>query len=108
MLAFVTLSMINEKKLMDSLRFTIQPEKITKDTDILVNLFGDLEIYTSRGVLKEADIKSQKILRMFAFLLLNRKGSVSPWEMAEALWPEEHMNLEAISSILLSGIQRQG
>ena len=106
MLAFVTLSMINEKKLMDSLRFTIQPEKITKDTDILVNLFGDLEIYTSRGVLKEADIKSQKILRMFAFLLLNRKGSVSPWEMAEALWPEEHMNLEAISNNMRGLIYR--
>lgn len=91
---------------MDSLRFTIQPEKITKDTDILVNLFGNLEIYTSRGVLKEADIKSQKILRMFAFLLLNRKGSVSPWEMAEALWPGEHMDLEAISNNMRGLIYR--
>ena len=88
MLAFVTLSIINEKKLMDRMRFAIQPENIRKDTDILVNLFGSLEIYTSKGVLKEADIKSQKILRMIAYLLLNRKSSVPPREMAEALWPE--------------------
>ena len=98
MLAFVTLSIINEKKLMDRMRFAIQPENIRKDTDILVNLFGSLEIYTSRGVLKEADIKSQKILRMIAYLLLNRKSSVPPREMAEALWPEEGMDIGVLSN----------
>ena len=97
MLAFVTLSIINEKKLMDSLRFAIQPENIRKDTDILVNLFGSLEIYTSKGVLREADIKSQKILRMIAYLLLNRKSSIPPREMAEALWQED-MDIEALSN----------
>ena len=98
MLAFVTLTIINEKKLMDRMRFAIQPENIRKDTDILVNLFGSLEIYTSKGVLKEADIKSQKILRMIAYLLLNRKSSVPPREMAEALWPEESMDIESLSN----------
>lgn len=98
MLAFVTLSIINEKKLMDRMRFAIQPENIRKDTDILVNLFGSLEIYTSKGVLREADIKSQKILRLIAYLLLNRKSSIPPREMAEALWPEEGMDIEALSN----------
>ena len=98
MLAFVTLSMINEKKLMDSMRFAIQPENIRKDTDILVNLFGSLEIYASMGVLRETDIKSQKILRMIAYLLLNRKSSVPPREMAEALWPEESMDIDSVSN----------
>ena len=98
MLAFVTLTIIHEKKLMDRMRFAIQPENIRKDTDILVNLFGSLEIYTSKGVLKEADIKSQKILRMIAYLLLNRKSSVPPREMAEALWPEESMDIESLST----------
>ena len=67
MLAFVVLAIVNEMKLMDSLRMKISPENISNDTDIIINLFVSVEIHTLQGVLKESDIKSQKIVRLISY-----------------------------------------
>lgn len=98
MLAFVVLAIVNEKKLVDSLQLAFSPDSIQNDRDIIVNLFGSLEIYTSKGVLKEADIKSPKILRLISYLLLNPKSSVPSREIAEKLWPDEDMEMDAVSN----------
>lgn len=89
MLAFVVLAIVNEKKLLDSVKMASAPESIKNETDILVHLFGELEIYTSQGVLREADLKSPKISRLLAYLLLNSRSMIPPREIAEAIWPEE-------------------
>lgn len=89
MLAFVLLASINEQKLMQSLKMSLSPESIKNDTDVIINLFGNLEIYTSSGVLREGDLKSPKCCRLLAYMLLNKKVSIPSSEIAEAIWPEE-------------------
>lgn len=91
MLAYVLLSSINEQKLMQSMRMSFSPENIKKDTDVIIHLFGNLEIYTSSGVLRESDLKSPKICRLLAYMLLSRKVTIPPRELAEVLWPDEVM-----------------
>lgn len=94
MLAFVLLASINEQKLMRSLKMSLSPESIKNDTDIIINLFGNLEIYTSSGVLREGDLKSPKCCRLLAYMLLNKKVSIASGEIAEAIWPDEAMDSE--------------
>lgn len=89
MLGFVLLSALNEQNLIRSLKMTPSPENIKEDTDVMINLFGNLEIYTSSGVLREADLKSPKICRLLVYMLLNRKAMIPAREIAEAIWPEE-------------------
>lgn len=89
MLAFVLLASINEQKLMQSIKMTISPDNIERDRDVIINLFGNLEIYTTNGVLREADLKSPKICRLLAYILLNRKVTVPAREIVETVWPEE-------------------
>ena len=91
MLAYVFLSAFNEQKLMQSLKMSLSPEAIMQDTDVVINLFGNLEIYTLNGVLRESDLKSPKICRLLAYMLLNRKIIIPAREIAEAIWPEEVM-----------------
>lgn len=89
LLAFVVVASVNEKKLMDSARMVLSPDDIKNDTDIIIHLFGELKIYTSKGILQEADIKSPKICRLVAYLLLHQRSMIPPREIAEAIWPEE-------------------
>lgn len=89
MLAFVLLASINEQKLMQSLKMSLSPDNIEKDTDVIINVFGNLEIYTSGGVLRESNLKSPKICRLLVYMLLNRKVTIPAREIAEAIWAEE-------------------
>lgn len=89
LLAYVLLSAINEHKLLQSMKMSISPENITHENDVIINLFGNLEIYTANGVLREADLKSPKICRLLAFMLINKKSAVPARELVEAIWPEE-------------------
>ena len=76
LLAFVVLACVNEQKLMQSMKMSFSPENIENDADIIINLFGDLEIYTSSGVLREGDLKSPKCCRLLAYMLLNKKVTI--------------------------------
>lgn len=89
LLAYVLLSAINEKKILQSMRMTFSPERINHDNEVIINLFGNMEIYTSKGVLRENDLKSPKTCRLLAFMLINKKAILQPREIAEAIWPEE-------------------
>ena len=88
-LAFVAVSSINEKRLMDSTRLTMTPNEIKNDTDVVINLFGGLQIITSKGVLTEANMKSPKMGRLVVYLLLHKQFSVSPSDIYNALWADE-------------------
>ena len=94
MLAFVVLAIANEKKLLDSAKLAWSPENITNETDILFHLFGELEVYTSQGVLHEADLKSPKIIRLLAYMLLGSRRFFTARELAETLWPDEAFDQE--------------
>lgn len=88
-LAYVVFSSVTEKKLLERTSKAFSPENIKKDTDIIINLFDKLEIYTSKGVLTEEELNSPKISRFLVYLLLHRKYSVPPRSIYDAIWPEE-------------------
>lgn len=90
MLAFVVIASVNEKKLMDSAKMAWTPENIKSDRDIVIHLFKELTIYTSKGVLRESDIKSPKVSRLLVYLLLHQKAVIPPRTIAEEIWPEEY------------------
>lgn len=89
MLAFVALASVNEKKLMASARMAWSPANIQSDWDVVINLFGELSLYTAKGVLREADINSPKISRLISYLLLNNPTAVPAWKITETIWPED-------------------
>lgn len=106
MLAFVVLTTVNEKKIMDSAKMSLSPEAIKHDKDIVINFFGSMSIYTSKGVLREQDFKAPKCCRVITYLMLNRKTTHPPLEIAEALWPNDTSGPDALSSNIRGLIYR--
>ena len=94
-LAYVMLNAMNQMKMIESARTSLSPDAIENDKDIVVNLFDSLEIYTSQGVLREADFKSPKICRLLTYLILHRKSIHPALDIVEALWPEEDADPDA-------------
>lgn len=89
MMAFVAVSSVNEKRLMDSTKMNLTPDVIKKDTDIVINLFDDFQIITSKGVLTEADMKSPKMISLIVYLILHNRFPVPSLEIFQTLWPDE-------------------
>lgn len=89
LLAYVLLVAYNEQKMLDQLQLAVAPENIKNSKDVYVSLFGELKIYTSKGVLKESEFKSPRISRLLAYLLLSHKTALSSQEIAQALWPDD-------------------
>jgi len=89
MLTFVALTAVNEKKLFERARMAWSPDDIKCDNDIIINLFGELKIYTSQGVMREADFKSPKASKLLVYLLMNRSKTVPPRTIVEDVWPDE-------------------
>lgn len=88
-LAFVAVSSINEKRLLDSMRLTPTPDIIKHDNDIVINLCNGMSIITTKGVLSEDDLKSPKMTQLIAFLLFRGSIPAPPLEIFHRLWPEE-------------------
>lgn len=91
MFAYVAVSTINEKKLLERSNQSFSPEDIKRDTDVIINLFGELSVYTSKGVLTEGVLNSPKLSRLLAYLVLHRERAVPPRMIVDALWPEEEI-----------------
>lgn len=91
MYAYVAVSTINEKKLLERSNQSFSPENIKRDTDVIINLFGQLSVYTSKGVLTEGVLNSPKLSRLLAYLVLHRDRAVPPRMIVDALWPEEEI-----------------
>lgn len=107
MLAFVVLAAINEQKLIQSARMNFLPDTIEKDTDIVIHLFGNFEIYTFQGVQRETDLKSPKICKLLAYMLLNPKESIPTRELVEAVWGDESIDWDNPGNKLKTLIYRQ-
>lgn len=91
-LAFVVFSSVTEIKLLNRASKAFSPENIKKDKDIMVNVFGGLEIYTSKGMLDEDEISSPSICRFLVYMLLHGTRPVPPRTIMEELWPEEDID----------------
>lgn len=88
-LAYVTFNAITEQKLISRTQKAFSPEIIKNDNDVMINLFGKLEIYTSKGVITEEEISSPRITRFLVYMLLHGKYPVPPRTILEQIWPEE-------------------
>lgn len=91
-LAYVAFSSVTEKKLLERSRRALWPERIQKDTDVIINLFGKMEIITANASIDEEELKSPKAWRMIAYMVLNRKHPYSANALYEALWSEEELD----------------
>jgi len=88
-LAYVVFSSSTEKKLIERSQKAFSPELIRSDKDVMINIFGNLEIYTSRGTITEEELNSPKISRFLAYLILHRDRPVAPRQICDEIWPLE-------------------
>ena len=88
-LAFVTFSSVTEQKLLTRTQKAFSPESINNDKDVIINLFGKLEIYTSQGVLTQAEISTPRICRFLVYMLLHGRHPVPPRTILDEIWPDE-------------------
>lgn len=98
MISYVVVAEVNERKLMERSNIMVPPEQLLAHNDVLIKLFGNLEIYTYKGKMKEDDLKSPKGCRVLVYLLLNRHRSMSSRELVDSIWPEEESD-SAVNNI---------
>lgn len=92
MLAYVVFSSVTEKKLLDRGNKSFSPENIKGDKDVIINLFGKLEIYTSKGVLKEDELNAPKLCRFLVYLVLHKNQANPPSSIYEAIWEDDDVD----------------
>lgn len=105
-LAYVLHRAMAQQKTIDSAKLTLSPERIESDRDIIINLFGEMEICTNKGVLTERDFNSPKSTRVVTYLLMNRKTAHPPLEISSALWPDEYADPESIGRSIRGCVYR--
>lgn len=105
-LAYVIGRMILEAQLEESRKMMVAPENIQNPNEIVIKLFGHIEIYTARGVLYEEQIRSPKLCRLLVYLLLSKKTLHQPLSLASVLWSDEECDNEKISSNLRGLVYR--
>ncbi len=74
---------INEQKHLDRMKINAAASDVRKDADVIVNLFGGIEIMTDQGKLVEAEMKSAVCSKIFVLLMLNRHRGMSSRELSE-------------------------
>lgn len=79
----ILLQEINEQKHLDRMKINAAASDVRKDADVIVNLFGGIEIITEQGKLVEAEMKSNTCSKIFVLLMLNRHRGMSARELSE-------------------------
>lgn len=54
------------------MKISVASVGIPQDTDVIVNLFGGIEIITEQGKLVEAEMKSAVCSKLFVFMMFSR------------------------------------
>ena len=92
MMTSLVVSAVTEKRLRDSINLQVKPETIKGERDVVINLFGELQIITSKGILTENTLNSPKSCKLIAYLLLHMRRPASPVEIVRDLWPEDDLD----------------
>lgn len=95
--AYICHRALAQKRMLDRVKMALTPEEIKCERDLIINFFGDLEIITNDGIWREHDFNSPKCIRAVAFVMLHGKSSHSPLAIADALYPEENIDVETIN-----------
>lgn len=106
LLGVVILQQINTMAVDDGRSMTFSPEDIQDSKDVLIHLFGNLEIYTSLGVLTEEKINSPLITALIGYLLTDKKKYHRSIELAQIAYPETVVDKENPSKNLKALIHR--
>lgn len=104
--AYVIHRAMAQQKTIESSRLIAAPEDIHTDKDILVHLFGDMDICTSKGILTEREFNKPKCSRVITYLLLNPKSTFHPLQIVSALWPEEEDKWESTAAYVRNYIHK--
>lgn len=88
MLAYVVFSSVTEKKLLERGSKAFSPDNIKGDKDVIINLFGKMEIYTSKGVLREEELNAPIMWRFVAYLIMHKNQTNLPVTIYEAIWED--------------------
>lgn len=105
-LAYVLHRALAQQKILSASQLSLSPDRIQSNKDIIINFFGNMEIYTAKGVLREQDFKSPKSARVATYLMLHRKATHPPLEIASALWPDDSSDADAMSRNIRGYIYR--
>lgn len=97
-LAYVAFSSVTEQKLIRRTQKVISPDVIQKDNDVYISIFDSIQIYTSKGMVTEAEISSPRIGRFLVYMLLHKINSIPgtntslpPRTILENVWPGEDL-----------------
>ena len=94
--AYVVHRAIAQKNALEKARMALTPAEIQSDTDIIINFFGNMEIITQDGAWNEHDFNSPKCCRTVAYILLQGKSAHSALAIANALYPEDDLDIDSI------------
>ena len=72
MIAYVMLTNINDLTSTEKLKRAHMPKNIKNSNDVIINMFGELEINTATGILTEETLASPAVIRLIVFLYLNK------------------------------------
>ncbi len=96
-LAYVMHRAMAQRDTLNRRRMALAPEEIKSDKDIVINFFGDIEIYTKIGVWKESEFHSPKSCRAAAYIMLHGKSAHSALAIADALSTEDTSDVDTIN-----------
>ena len=92
-LNFSIAGLLRQQHMIEAEKHILSSPQISKGTDVFINLFGQLRITTAKGTLHESELKSAKIAKILAYMLLSKKLAIPPREFADVLWPEEDADI---------------
>lgn len=93
--AWVVFSSVTQKKLIQNSRKSFPPRRIQNDKDVIINLFGKLEVYTSQGALTETELSAPMVNRLLVYLILHRGQATPAWKIYADIWPEKETDSPA-------------
>lgn len=105
-LAYVMHRAMAQQDTINRAKMSLSPEEIKTDKDIIINFFGNLEIYTKDGVWKEQEFNSPKCTRAVAYIMLHDKTAHSALAIADALYPEDTSDVDTINKNIRGYIYR--
>lgn len=96
-LAYIMHRAMAQRDTLNRRSMALAPEEIKGDKDIIINFFGNIEIYTKIGVWKEQDFHSPKSCRAAAYIMLHGKSAHSALAIADALSTEDTSDVDTIN-----------
>ena len=104
--AYVMHRAMAQKNAAERAKMALTPNEIKSDSEFIINFFGDMEIYTQDGIWKEHDFNAPKCSRVIAYILLHGKTAHSSLAIADALYPEDGLDIDTLSQNIRGYIYR--